>query len=143
MSKNANFEKLKNRFVAENEAKYGAEVRSKYGDKAADASNARVMGLTEEQYTESERVRAEFEETLRAATEDGDPACAAAARACGLHREWLGFFYSGYSKEYHVGLGEMYVSDERFREHYEKIAPGAAEFLRDAIKIYCGDHTAP
>jgi hypothetical protein len=32
----------------------------------------------------------------------------------------------------------MYVADERFKAHYEKIFPGCAEFLRDAINIYCG-----
>jgi hypothetical protein len=32
----------------------------------------------------------------------------------------------------------MYCDDERFRKYYDNIAPGCAEFLRDAIKIYCG-----
>ena|GEM_PF-6469195 len=40
-------------------------------------------------------------------------------------------------------MGEMYASDERFKEHYEKIAPGCAEFLRDAIKIYCAKQIKP
>jgi hypothetical protein len=43
-----------------------------------------------------------------------------------------------YSKEYHMGLAEMYVADERFKAYYEKITPGCAEFLRDAINVYCG-----
>ena len=38
-----------------------------------------------------------------------------------------------------MGLGEMYVADERFKAYYDKIAPGCAEFLRDAINIYCGE----
>ncbi|MDR1538120.1 MAG: TipAS antibiotic-recognition domain-containing protein [Clostridiales bacterium] len=46
-------------------------------------------------------------------------------------------YYPKYSKEYHKGLGEMYVADERFRANYDKIAPGCTEFLRDAISIYC------
>jgi hypothetical protein len=32
----------------------------------------------------------------------------------------------------------MYVDDERFKENYEKVQKGAAEFLRDAIFIYTG-----
>ncbi len=40
-------------------------------------------------------------------------------------------------KEYHKGLGEMYVADERFRANYDKIALGCTEFLRDAINVYC------
>ena len=42
-----------------------------------------------------------------------------------------------YSKEAHRGLAEAYVADERFKAYYEAIAPGAAEFLRDAVRIYC------
>ncbi|EQD87657.1 transcriptional regulator [Saccharopolyspora erythraea D] len=35
--------------------------------------------------------------------------------------------------EIHRGLGEMYVSDERFTATYDEIAPGLAVFVRDAI----------
>ena len=31
----------------------------------------------------------------------------------------------------------MYVADERFRKYYEAMAPGAAEFLREAVLAYC------
>lgn len=41
-------------------------------------------------------------------------------------------------KEYHKGLGEFYVADERFRANYDKLASGCTEFLRDAINVYCG-----
>ncbi|GAA4617955.1 MerR family transcriptional regulator [Actinoallomurus liliacearum] len=33
-------------------------------------------------------------------------------------------------------LGEMYVNDPRFRENYEKITAGLAEFQRDAMAAY-------
>ena len=33
----------------------------------------------------------------------------------------------------HRGLGDMYVSDERFTSHYDQLAPGLAQWLRDAI----------
>lgn len=36
------------------------------------------------------------------------------------------------SREMHANLGEMYVTDERFRASYEKIRPGLAAFVRDA-----------
>lgn len=34
----------------------------------------------------------------------------------------------------HVGLAEMYLADPRFTATYEKIAPGLAQYLHDAIK---------
>jgi DNA-binding transcriptional MerR regulator len=35
------------------------------------------------------------------------------------------------------GLGEMYVADERFTAHYEKIKPGMAQFMQAAMAAYC------
>ena len=35
--------------------------------------------------------------------------------------------------EMHVGLAEGYVSDPRFTATYEKLAPGLAQFVHDAI----------
>jgi MerR family transcriptional regulator, thiopeptide resistance regulator len=32
----------------------------------------------------------------------------------------------------HRGLTEMYVSDERFRSHYDKQAPGLALYIKEA-----------
>ena len=138
MSDKEKFKGFGQKLVDENERKYGEEIRRKYGDKAVDESNDRVRGMTREQYDQSERLRLEFEQTLKAAFDSGDPAGEPAQKACDLHRQWLCVFYPGYSKEYHRGLGEMYVSDERFRANYDKLAPGCAEFLRDAINIYCG-----
>jgi len=35
-----------------------------------------------------------------------------------------------------LGLAEMYNTDPRFRENYEKVAPNLAEFMREAVKVY-------
>jgi DNA-binding transcriptional MerR regulator len=138
MTDSEKFEGFKQALIGENEQKYGAEIREKYGDQAADESNARLRGLTREQCGEGERLRLVLEATLKAAFATGDPAGELAQKACDLHRQWLRVFYPNYSKEYHRGLGEMYVADERFRANYDKFAPGCAEFLRDAISVYCG-----
>jgi len=137
MSDTEKFEGFKQNLIDKNEETYGEEVRKKYGDEAIDASNVTLKGLTKEQYDKSEQLRVEFEHTLKNAFDVGDPACEIAQKACDLHRQWLSVFYPNYSKEYHRGLGEMYVADERFRENYNKLAPGCTEFLRDAINIYC------
>ena len=138
MTDNEKFEGFKQSLVDENEQKYGDEIRDKYGDSVIDESNAKLKGLSQAQYAEGERLRIEYEQGLKSAFEIGDPAGETSQRACDLHRQWLCVFYPKYSKEYHIGLGEMYVADERFKANYEKIAPGCTEFFRDAIKIYCG-----
>ena len=35
--------------------------------------------------------------------------------------------------ELHRGLGDMYLVDPRFTKSYEDIAPGLAQYVRDAI----------
>ena len=35
------------------------------------------------------------------------------------------------------GLGQMYVLDERFKNNIDKHANGTAEFISEAIKVYC------
>jgi erythromycin esterase-like protein len=132
-----NFSELKQSLIDENERKYGAEIREKYGDQVVDVSNKHLKGLTQEQDAEGERLRTALEETLKAAFDTDDTAGELAQKACDLHRQWLCVFYPDYSKEYHMGLAEMYVADDRFRANYDKIAPGCTEFLRDAINIYC------
>ncbi len=37
-----------------------------------------------------------------------------------------------------AGLGRMYVADERFKNNIDKHGNGTAEFICEAIKIYCG-----
>ncbi len=37
-----------------------------------------------------------------------------------------------------AGLGQMYVADERFKNNINKHADGTAQFISEAIKIYCG-----
>ena len=36
-----------------------------------------------------------------------------------------------------AGLGQMYVADERFKSNIDKNGTGTAEFISEAIKIYC------
>ncbi|NLJ55617.1 MAG: MerR family transcriptional regulator [Firmicutes bacterium] len=137
MSDQEKFEGFKQKLLNDNEQRYGDEIRTKYGDALVDETYAKLKGLTKEQYAKSERLRLEFEKTLKAAFDTEDPAGTLAQKACDLHKQWLLVFYPRYSKEYHLGLGEIYVADERFRANYDKIAPGCTEFLRDAINIYC------
>ena len=138
MTDKEKFKGFKQSLMDENERKYGTEIREKYGAEILDDANTMLKGLTQEQYNNGERFRIDLEQTLKAAFEDGDPAGELAQKACDLHRQWLCVFYPKYSKEYHKGLSDMYVADERFRENYEKLAPGCTEFFRDAIHIYCG-----
>lgn len=139
MNDNEKFEGFKQSLINENEQKYGEEIRKKYGNDAINRSNAKVKGMTKEQYAEVERLSQEVNDMLKTAFEQGDPSSELAQKACELHKNWLCYFWSSYSKEAHIGVAQMYVDDPRFTAYYDKIALGCAVFLRDAVKIYCGE----
>lgn len=137
MSDKEKFEGFIQKLVDDNEQQYGDEIRAKYGDEVIDRSNAKVKGMTKEQYAEIEKLSIEVNETLKSAFEQGDPASEIAQKACELHKNWLCYFWDHYSKEAHIGVTQMYVDDPRFTAYYDKIAEGCAVFLRDAVLIYC------
>ncbi|PJJ27243.1 MerR family transcriptional regulator [Lacrimispora celerecrescens] len=137
MSDQEKFEGFLQKLVDQNERQYGEEVRKKYGDERINRSNTKVLNMSKEQFTELERLTEELNETLKAAYEQGDPASELAQKACELHKKWLCFYWNDYSKEAHKGVTQMYVEDPRFTAYYDKIAPGCAAFLRDAVEIFC------
>ena len=125
------------KLVQDNESKYGAEIRAKYGDEAVEKSNAKVKGMTEAQYKEVEKLSEELNSALKQAFEQGDPTSELAQKVCKLHKDWLCYFWDDYSKEAHIGIAEMYVNDLRFTAYYDKIASGCTVFLRDALFEFC------
>ncbi|MGL6221835.1 MAG: MerR family transcriptional regulator [Lacrimispora sphenoides] len=137
MSDQEKFEGFLQKLVDHNEHQYGEEARAKYGDERVNRSNAKVLNMSKEQFTELERLTEDLNETLKAAFEQGDPASELAQKACELHKRWLCFYWDDYSKEAHKGVTQMYVDDPRFTAYYDKISPGCAAFLRDAVAIYC------
>lgn len=136
MSDKEKFAAFKQNIVDENEEKYGAEARKKYGDKAVDDTNKKILDMSLDNWNSLEELNELLNKTLKIAVEKGDPASETAQKACALHKEWLGYYWNFYNKEAHLNLCLMYTQDERFKEYYEKIAPGCADFLYEAMKIY-------
>ncbi len=139
MSNKEKFEGFKKTMIEENEQKYGKEIREKYGNDLIEESNQKLANMTQDEYQDIERLAQELNIKLKEAVATGNPAGALAQEVCDLHRRWLTFYWpkDTYTKEAHQGLAQMYCLDERFKEYYEKIAPGTGEFLNEAIKIYC------
>ena len=83
------------------------------------------------------RARAESDEwglRLAAAMAAGEPADG--VRAMDLaeeHRAHISRWSYACSLELHTGLADLFVADPRFTAYYEKIRPGTARYLHDAI----------
>lgn len=136
MSDKEKFEGFKKSMIDDNEKKYGEEIRAKYGGDAVNKSNNKLKNMTKEQYAEIEALGNSVLEKLKEAFVDGNPAGELAQKAADLHRQWLSFYWDNYSKEAHANIAQMYVDDEGFTAYYDKIQPGSAAFLRDAVLIY-------
>lgn len=138
MSNKEKFEGFKKNVIEGNEKKYGKEIREKYGNNTIEKSNAKMMNMTQKQYDEVTKLAELLNTTLAEAFKNGDPASEIAQGAADLHKKWISYYWSEYSKEAHAGLVQMYVDDERFTAYYDKDQPGTAAFLRDAVLIYTG-----
>lgn len=123
------------RDVEENERRFGAETRAAFGDGVVDAANKKYVAMGEAAHVQAGELELAIKEQLRRAMESGDVAGAEARALTAMHGRWLRMYWPDgvYSPEAHRSLADAYVADERFRAYYDAVAPGAAQFLRDAI----------
>lgn len=134
MTDSEKFEGFKKHLIQENEQKYGDEIRTKYGAAAIEKSNAKAMSLTQTQYEEMQKTEQELFRALQKAVREGvNPAEETGRNIAMLHRQWLSFTWPSYTTKAHRDLCDMYLTDERFRSYYEKVQPGAVEFLAAAV----------
>jgi DNA-binding transcriptional MerR regulator len=136
MTDKEKFEGFKHRLIADNEEKYGEEIRAKYGADAVDNTNQKLKNMTEAEYEEVTQIEKKMIQLLIEAFASGDPASEKAQEAAQLHKKWLSYYWNEYNKEAHMGLAEMYVADDRFKQYYNKYQAGLTEFLRDAIQVF-------
>ena len=137
MSDQEKFEGFKKELVEKNEQKYGKEVREKYGDEVVDQSNAKMMGLTEEQYSHMQELGEKINLLLEEAVKNHEYVeDEIGEQVALLHKEWLGYTWPTYSTQAHRGLVQMYVLEERFKAYYDKNVEGCAEFLKQAVEYH-------
>ncbi|HEX6500689.1 MAG TPA: MerR family transcriptional regulator [Micromonosporaceae bacterium] len=116
-------------------SEYADEARDRWGDtEAYRESRRRTAGYTKQDWQQivaaSGDIERRFAEALRSGTApDSTPAMDVAEE----HRQHLSRYFYDCSPAMHRGLGDMYVADERFTEHYERVAAGLARYVRDAI----------
>lgn len=131
------FEELKQRRLEEFESSYGDEARRRYGADVIGQTNERLMGLSQEEWNEKDRIEKRIIELLAEAKADGDPRGPKAQELCLLHQRWIKIHWGeeSYSTEAHCGLARLYLADPRFIDYYDGAAgTGATEFLVAALE---------
>ncbi|MEV5127533.1 MerR family transcriptional regulator [Streptomyces decoyicus] len=114
---------------------HAAEAEERWGGTDAyKESQRRAAAYTKDDW---KRLTAEFDALHRAMADllaQGVPADSEAAMdVAEEHRRFISGTYYDCTYEMHSGLGEMYVTDERFTATYEAIRPGLAVYMRDAM----------
>lgn len=122
---------------------YAAEAEQRWGATAPwQRTRRKASAYTADDWrqikAESEAIEVAFAQALAAGV------AAESAVAMDLaqeHRAHIGRWFYDCPYQVHAGLGELYVSDDRFRGYYEDIAAGLARFLHDAIVSNAARHT--
>lgn len=128
-------EDFKALFDGFNPEDHEAEVRTRWGNTPAYKESARRTKLYgkpewEAIRRDSDAINARLRELMQQGAAASDPAVQAAVAD---HRAHIERWFYPCSRQMHHGLGEMYVADSRFAANLDKVAPGFAQFLRDAI----------
>ncbi|HET7501204.1 MAG TPA: MerR family transcriptional regulator [Kofleriaceae bacterium] len=126
---------VKKMFEGFNHEDHADEVRARWGNTEPYQESARrtkQYGQAEWDAIrrESEAIYARLATLMQQGAEPSDPAVQAAVED---HRAHIERWFYPCSKQMHQGLGEMYIADPRFQANLDKVAPGFARFLRDAI----------
>lgn len=118
---------------------YAKEAKEKWGRTDAYKESAgKTKGYSKEKWDEVNEgmnaLMAEFAECKnRGNSSDSD-------RAQALVKKWQDYITENYytcTNEILAGLGAMYTADERFRANIDRHGDGTAEFMCEAIKVYC------
>jgi DNA-binding transcriptional MerR regulator len=134
-SKKMDYNEMYKGFDPEKAKAYEKEAREKYGDEAVDNSHNKIKAMNKGEFEdlnkERDNINKELAQLMHMNVDDK-----AIQRIVQRHFDLTSKFME-LSLDRYRGLAKMYVDDERFKEHYDKVKPGLAEFLRDAVFEYC------
>lgn len=116
-------------------ADYAAESEQRWGDSEAwRQSQRRAAAYTKEDWI---AIKAEAEANIRQfadAIAVGEPAAGPIAMELAeAHRRHLSRWFYDCGHELHRKIGEQFLSDPRYAEGWEEIAPGFTRYVHDAI----------
>lgn len=134
---NMSFEEFNNSEIQKLQEEYSKEIKEKYGEtsqykefkeKTANYSKNKW----EELYSQLNDIFKSFSEIMKSF-----PDCKESQNLVAKLQKFISSNYYYCSDEFLNNLGQMYVCDERFRKNIDKIKPGLAKYVNEAIKIYC------
>jgi hypothetical protein len=118
---------------------YETEARSRWGDTDAYREHEKkAKNYTKEKWAEINdglmSIFAEFAECKNAGLAPNAPEVQSLV---GKLQDFITKNYYTCTNDILAGLGEMYVADERFKKNIDKYGEGTAEFVSQAIAVFC------
>lgn len=127
----------KDMFDGFDQSQYEEEARQRWGHtKEYQESARRTKGYTKADWDAIKQEMGDVTNGI-AALMDRDPADAEVQEQVRRWHQLINDRFYACSPEIFRALGDGYVSDSRFTATYEKVKPGLAHFLRDAMHVYC------
>ncbi len=111
------------------------ELKERWGEEELLKTEERIRNMGKKGW-EDLKAKGEEINQLLADLMDLDPTNTQVQQAVALHFKQMNAYYE-VSKERYLGLGKMYVEDDRFSAYYEKYRAGLAVFLKSAIEVFC------
>ncbi|HUR52117.1 MAG TPA: MerR family transcriptional regulator [Mycobacteriales bacterium] len=117
-------------FGDQDPTEHAAEAEKRWGGTAHWAeSQRRTSSYTKEDWLRMRAEQDDLEARMAEAMSRGE----GGEDLANEHRQLITRWFHDVPVEMHLQLAEMYVEDERFRAHYDRRAPGLAQWLRNAI----------
>ena len=116
-------------------AQYAEEAEQRWGDTEAwKQSQRRAAAYTKDDWIVIKREADDNIQQFADAIRAGEPATSDVAMDLAeAHRQHISRWFYDCGYDMHRGLAEMYISDPRYTEPYDKIAPGFSHYVHDAI----------
>ncbi|MFE5855933.1 TipAS antibiotic-recognition domain-containing protein [Streptomyces sp. NPDC056500] len=119
---------------------YEQEVSERWGRDAYRKGDQWWRSLTDAERREFMAQQTTIAKDFARALKDGIAADSEAAQTIARRQyDWLSVLEAP-SKSHFIGLGDMYVADERFTAVYDQHGVGTAAFVRDAMRVYGERH---
>lgn len=133
MTNQEKFIGLKEEMIKDNETLYGSELKEKYDQEEISSSYQKIRKMSKYQFDEAKKLEKQIINQLEIAIQTADVKSNEARKLCEMHQRWIKMYWETYDEKKHLGLVDLYVSDDRFKAYYEVAGHDAAIFLRDAM----------
>ncbi|NUS72933.1 MAG: MerR family transcriptional regulator [Corynebacteriales bacterium] len=129
-------------FGEDDPEQYASETKERWGHTEAYRESAkRSSKYTKADWQRLKEETTRWEQRLATLLDSGAPANSAQARQLAEEqRQHISRWFFDCDYDMQVCWADMYIEDARFTEYYERIRPGLAAFLSEAIKANAAHH---